>query len=461
MTRTETQPDLGKVTVASPDGAGDGAGQRLYRYAKTRIPSGTQLLSKQPELLLPEQWPSYFSRARGVEVWDLDGRRYVDMAYTAIGAAVLGVGDPDVDEAVRGAIAAGTASTLMCAEEVELADLLCELHPWAEMVRYARGGGEAMAIAVRIARAATGRAVVAFCGYHGWQDWYVAANLAGDAALDGHALPGLPPAGVPRGLMGTAVPFRYNQIEDLRAVVAEHGSRLAAIVMEPVRSTEPAPGFLQGVRALADASGAVLVFDEVTSGFRLNTGGVHLTYGVSPDVAVFAKALGNGYPMAAVIGRREVMRAAEGSFISSTSWTERIGPVAALATLRKHARLDVPAHLIRIGTRVQDGWRTAASRTGLDIEVGGIPPLGKFSFVREDPAEAQALRTLFTQLLLERGYLATAAFYATLAHRDEHVDGYLAAVQDAFARLATALDQGSVAEALHGPVARAGFFRMT
>jgi glutamate-1-semialdehyde 2,1-aminomutase len=393
-------------------------------------------------------------------VWDLDGRRFVDMAYCAIGAAVLGVADPDVDAAVTAAIRDGAVSTLMCPEEVELADLLCELHPWADMVRYARGGGEAMAIAVRIARAATGRDVVAFCGYHGWGDWYVAANLADEHALDGHLmlLPGLSPAGVPRGLAGTALPFRYNHLDDLHEIVRRHRNSLAAIVMEPLRSYDPAPGFLQGVRDLATRSGAALIFDEVTSGFRMNTGGIHLTLGVTPDVAVFAKAIGNGYPMAAVVGTGRIMHAAAESFISSTSWTERIGPVAALATIRKHRRLGVARHLNAIGTAVQEGWRDAARRAGLDVTVTSIPPLAGLAFTGP---EAQALRTLFTQLMLDRGFLATGAFYATYAHTPEHVASYLAAVHESFAIIADAVGAGTVSQLLRVPVAHSGFFRLT
>jgi len=187
-------------------------GQRLYVKAKTRIPGGTQLLSKRPELYLPEQWPSYYSRAKGVEVWDLDGNRYLDMCYNGIGACILGACDPDVDAAVRTAIDAGSMSTLNAPEEVELADLLCELHPWADMVRYARCGGEAMAVAVRIARAKTHRDIIAFCGYHGWHDWYLAANLGEETALDGHLLPGLQPAGVP-GRFGNlhAIPLQPHR----------------------------------------------------------------------------------------------------------------------------------------------------------------------------------------------------------------------------------------------------------
>jgi len=435
-----------------------GKGQDLYWKARKRIPGGTQLLSKRPEMLLPETWPSYFSRVKGVEVWDLDGRHYIDMSYNAIGACVLGAGDPDVDAAVHAAIDSGVASTLNCPEEVELADLLCELHPWADMVRYTRSGGEAMAVAVRIARARTGRDRIALCGYHGWHDWYLAANLAEEKALDGHLLPGLQPAGVPRGLKGTALPFHYNQIAELRAIMEKYGSEIAAIVMEPVREHMPEPGFLEEVREVAVQKGAVLIFDEITSGFRLTTGGAHMLFGVSPDIAVFAKAMGNGYAIAAVIGKGDVMQAAQTSFISSTNWTERIGPAAALATIRKHRKFNVAEHLIRIGNRVKAGWEEAARRTGLSIHVSGIASLGHFSLLYDN---AQVLRTLFTQLMLERGYLAANAFYATFAHQDSHVDAYIKAVEDCFGVMVKAQAEGGAESLLKGPVAHAGFRRLT
>jgi glutamate-1-semialdehyde 2,1-aminomutase len=436
---------------------GTRTGPELYARARKRIPGGTQLLSKRPEMFLPDQWPSYFSRAAGARVWDLDGREYVDMSHNAIGANILGAADPDVDAAVIDAVRNGVASTLNAPEEVELADLLCELHPWAEMVRYARTGGEAMAMAVRIARARTKRDVIAFCGYHGWHDWYLAANLAEEQALDGHLLPGLSPVGVPRGLIGTALPFRYNHLDELEAIVTRHGEQLAAVVMEPLRDQPPAAGFLEGAKRLAHQAGAVLVFDEITAGFRLTTGGAHLTLGVMPDIAVFAKAMSNGYPMAAVIGVADVMQAAQDSFISSTYWTDRIGPVAALATIRKHRRHDVAAHLQRIGARVQTGWQEEGARARLPIHVGGMTPLSHFHF---DGPQAQAGHTLFTQLMLERGYLAGKGFYATFAHGDEHIVSYMTAVRDVFGIIAGAFADGSVERRLHGPVAHTGFARL-
>ncbi|MBI4632664.1 MAG: aminotransferase class III-fold pyridoxal phosphate-dependent enzyme [Deltaproteobacteria bacterium] len=435
-----------------------GTGQQLYVRAKKRIPGGTQLLSKRPEMFLPEQWPSYYSRAKGAEVWDLDGKKYIDMSYNGIGACILGAADYDVDAAVKKVIEAGSMSTLNAPDELELAELLCELHPWAEMVRYARCGGEAMAIAVRIARARTRRDRVAFCGYHGWHDWYLAANLADDRALDGHLLPGLEPAGVPRGLTGTALPFRYNHIEELKAITAQYGNELAAIVMEPIRDHDPAPGFLEEVREIASAVGAVLIMDEITAGFRLTTGGAHLLFGITPDIAVFAKAMSNGYPMAAIIGKADVMQAAQLSFISSTYWTERIGPAAALATIRKHRRCNVSSHLIRIGTMVREGWREVARQAGIEVEISGIAPLGHFSFPGK---EKQAAKTLFIQMMLERGFLASTAFYATYAHGDRHIKSYLEACRKVFPQVTEALERDTVMNQLKGPVAHAGFGRLT
>ncbi|MBL8174634.1 MAG: aminotransferase class III-fold pyridoxal phosphate-dependent enzyme [Bryobacterales bacterium] len=432
-------------------------GQKLYERARKRIPGGTQLLSKRPEMFLPEHWPAYYSKACGAGVWDLDGNGYVDMSYGGIGACVLGYADADVDEAVRGAIGNGSACTLNCAEEVELADLLCELHPWAEMARFVRCGGEAMAAAVRIARARTKRDKIVFCGYHGWQDWYLAANLAEDDALSGHLLPGLDAAGVPRGLRGTAVPFAYNDLEGLRRALAQAGDDLAAVVMEPQRGAAPAAGFLETVREETRRRKALLVFDEITAAFRLNSGGVHLLYGVMPDMAVFAKALSNGYPMGAVIGTGDAMQAAQETFLSSTHWTERIGPAAALACVRKHRRENVAEHLVKIGESVQRVWRSAAEQAGVRISVGGMAPLSRFGFEEDEP---QVLKTLFVQEMLERGFLASNAFYAMYAHTEGQVTAYEAAVREVFGVLRAALDAGDARGRLRGPVAHTGFFRL-
>ncbi|MCM8820505.1 MAG: aminotransferase class III-fold pyridoxal phosphate-dependent enzyme, partial [Candidatus Omnitrophica bacterium] len=320
-------------------------GQRLWKRAKELIPMGTQLLSKNSDQFLPEQWPSYFKKARGIEVWDIDGNRYLDFTIMGVGSCILGYADPDVNEAVKKVIDTGNMCTLNSPEEVELAEVLLNMEPWAGKVRYARTGGEAMAVAVRIARAFSGKDKVAFCGYHGWHDWYLSANLSEDKNLDGHLLPGLKPLGVPRALLGTSFPFTYNNINELEEIVKSND--IGAIVMEPLRSNYPEDGFLEKVRAIADRCNAVLIFDEITSGFRMRVGGVYKIFNVLPDIVVYAKAISNGYPMAAIVGRSEVMERAEESFISSTYWTERIGPAAAIATIKKMKEKDVPTHLIK------------------------------------------------------------------------------------------------------------------
>lgn len=436
----------------------NGRGQRLWRKAKRIIPGGNQLLSKRSEMFLPEQWPSYYSKAKGAKVWDLDGNCFVDMSIMGIGACLLGYGDRDVDLAVKRAVEAGVVSTLNAPEEVELAELLCKIHPWADMVRYARSGGEAMAIAVRIARASTGRDVVAFCGYHGWSDWYLSANLADDDRLDGHLLPGLEPKGVPRGLGGTLFPFHYNSIQELEKIVTEQGHKLAAIVMEPIKNEEPKDHFLHKVRNLADRVGAVLIFDEVTIGFKMTYGGAHLLYDVSPDIAVFAKAISNGYAMAAIIGNKEVMQATQTTFISSTNWTERIGPVAALATLKKMKRLNVPHRLKEVGNRVLEIWTNEAVKHDLNITTNGLSPLRSFSFKYGE--DNQALKTLFVQEMLQRGFLATNMLFASCAHTDTLLKKYEKTVDNVFAYVKDTIDTGTLKKRLKGPVAHTGFSRL-
>jgi len=431
--------------------------QALYRHARQRIPGGTQLLSKQPEMMAPGQWPAYFSEARGCETWDLDGRHYYDLSTNGIGSCLLGFCDPDVTAAVQRRISLGSMCSLNAPEEVELADLLCEIHPWAEQARFARCGGEACAIAVRIARATTDRSVVAVCGYSGWQDWYLAANLGDSDALRGHLLPGLDPLGVPRELRGTAVPFVYNRPDEFDALLAQHGDRLAAVIMEPCRNQDPDPGFLEHVRDAAHRVGALLIFDEITIGWRMHIGGAHLKFGVTPDLAVFAKALGNGHPIAAVIGTGAAMSGAHASFISSTYWTESVGFVAALATLRKLGSVNVPAHVARIGSRVQQCWEECALRYALPVQVGGYPCLAHFSFKHP---QADALRTFYTQEMLSLGFLAGTGLYPTLAHTDAVVDRYEEAIEKVFRELARALAQKDVLARLRGPVAHSGFKRL-
>jgi len=435
-----------------------GLSQELYKKAKKLIPGGTQLLSKRPEMFLPDFWPAYYNKAEGCEVWDLDGNRYTDMSYMGVGACILGYADKDVDSAVKTAIDKGSMCTLNCPEEVELAELLCKIHPWADMVRYARTGGEAMAIAVRIARAKTAKDLILFCGYHGWHDWYLSANLADDKTLDGHLLPGLEPKGIPRALKATTIPFKYNDTDEFLKLINKYKASISAVVMEPVRNFHPEKEFLETIRKITKKLKIVLIFDEVTSGFRMNVGGAHLNFGINPDIAVFAKGISNGYPMAAIIGKSEVMESAQETFISSTYWTERIGPSAALATIKKMKEKDASTHLINIGKKVQEGWKDIAIKYNLKLKISGIYPLGHFSFNYKN---SLALKTLFTQLMLERDFLATNAFYASYAHKEKQVGKYLEAVDECSDFISKAIKENKVGKYLKGPVCHSGFRRLT
>lgn len=441
--------------IGRDEGARMGKGQKLWKRAKTLIPGGNMLLSKRPEMFLPDRWPAYFSKAKGCQVWDLDDVCYVDMSIMGIGTNTLGYGHDEVDAAVRATVDAGNMSTLNCPEEVYLAERLVELHPWADMVRFARTGGEANAIAIRIARAASGRDKVAFCGYHGWHDWYLAANLGGKDGLLGHHLPGLDPKGVPQELAGTMLPFLYNDFDALARLTEDH--EIGVIVMEVMRNRGPEDGFLEKVRALASEKGIVLMFDECTSGFRETFGGLHKKYGVEPDIAMFGKALGNGYAITATIGRREVMEAAQGTFISSTFWTERIGPAAALKTLEVMERERSWEQITGIGNGIRQRWQRLAEYHGLSLDHWGMPSLAGFTVKSPN---ALAYKTLITQEMLAKGFLVGNSVYASLAHTPAVVDSYFDALDPIFALIRACEDGRDVNDLLTGPICHDGFKRL-
>jgi len=391
-----------------------GKGQELYKKAKTMIPGGTSLLSKRPEQLLPENWPAYYSKSKGCHVWDLDGREYIDCGL--MGVAVMKV------------VRDGNLTTFNCPEEVYLAERLIKMNPWAGGVRYTRGGGEANSMCIRIARAYTGKDKVAICGYHGWHDWYVSVNLGESDALAGHLLPGIPTNGVPRELRGTAIPFHYNDFEEIEGII-KNTPDLAAVKMEVCRNFGPAEGYLEHIRNLCNEYGVILIFDECTSGFRETFGGLHKKYGVYPDMTIYSKTMGNGYVIAAVLGKKEIMDAAQGSWISSTFWTDRIGPTAALAALDVMEKTKSWEYITEKGKQNKIRWQALADKYGLKINQWGIPALAGFTF---DSPNALAYKTYITQEMLKKGYIAGNLMY-------------------------TCKD---VMKALDGPVCQAGFKRL-
>lgn len=455
LQRSQPQLFAANQQLIRNEGAIMGTGQKLWKRAKQVIPGGNMLLSKRAEMFLPDQWPAYFSKAKGCKVWDLDGNEYVDMSIMGIGTNILGYGHPDVDAAVHQTVDMGNMSTFNCPEEVYLAEKLIELHPWADMARLARSGGEANAIAIRIARAASGRDKVAICGYHGWHDWYLSANLGDDKSLDGHLLPGLEPNGVPRNLKGTVFPFNYNNYGELEELVNTHD--IGVIKMEVVRNKGPEDNFLHRVRKLATDRGIVLIFDECTSGFRETFGGLHKKFGVEPDMAMFGKALGNGYGITATIGKRAVMEAAQTTFISSTFWTERIGPTAALATLKVMERIRSWETVTQTGLNIRHGWQLLADKHALKIDHWGLPSLTGFTFKSPN---ALAYKTLITQEMLGKGYLAGNSVYVCIDHTAEVVAGFFAALDPIFAMVKECEEGRDVMSLLKGPICHGGFRRL-
>jgi glutamate-1-semialdehyde 2,1-aminomutase len=431
----------------------------LYHRALELIPGGTQLVSRRPTRFACGVSPVYAERARGARLWDVDGNEYIDWV-SGIGAILLGYCDPVVDDAVREQIGRGVNFSINSALEVELAEELVRMIPCAEMVRYTKSGGEACAVAVRIARGATGRDKILFCGYHGWHDWYLAANLDADANLNQHLFPGIEAIGVPRALAGTALPFPYGDLARLGEMLDAHRGEIAAVIMEPLRSQMPPEGYLAGVARLCREHGAVLIFDEVSSGFRCSLQGAQGFVGVTPDMAVFAKSITNGYPLGVVVGRREVMEPASQMFISSTYWSDAIGLCAALATLREIRRLDVPARLARVGGELQNRLNAVARDTGLAVACTGLGFHPQLQFSTDDPEVKTLLSTLYIQEMAKRGCHGYAAFYMNAAQGPAELEQTEAAARATFTILQQGWNSGTLDQLLECELRQESFRRL-
>ena len=414
------------------------------------------LLSKRPEMHLPKKWPCYFTKSKGCNVWDLDGNKYIDMSIMGIGTNTLGYGNDQVDNAVMESINKGNMSTLNAPEEVYLAEKLIELNPWASKVRFARTGGEANAIAIRIARVASGKDKVAICGYHGWHDWYLSANHNSSDNLSKHLIPGLSPKGVPKSLKETVFPFEYNDYDALTKIIENHD--IGVIKMEVIRNFGPENNFLLKVRDLATKKGIVLIFDECTSGFRETYGGIYKKYDVIPDIIMYGKTLGNGYAITAVVGKEDVMNATQKTFISSTFWTERIGPTAAIKTLEVMKKMRSWEILTSQGTKVREGWKSLALKYNIKIQINGIPALSSLVFLSKKHLE---YKTLISQEMLSKGYLAGTLFYVSTAHTDDIISSYLNDLEIVFFKISEC-EKGNlnIDDLLEVPVVHSGFNRL-
>tara|TARA_A100000164_G_C21899627_1_gene769818 strand:- start:374 stop:1693 length:1320 start_codon:yes stop_codon:yes gene_type:complete len=430
-------------------------GQKLWLKAKKIIPGGNMLLSKRSEMFLPDKWPSYFSKSKGCHVWDLDKNKFIDFSLMGVGTNILGYANNKVDLAVKKTINNGNMSTLNCPEEVELAEKLVSIHPWAEMVRLARTGGEANSIAIRIARASSGKDKVAICGYHGWHDWYLSTNIGKKNNLDDHLLPGLNPKGVPNKLKGLTIPFKYNSLESFFSAI--DNKDIGVIKMEVTRSVPPEPGFLETIRKVSREKNIVLIFDECTSGFRETYGGIHKKYNIDPDIAVFGKALGNGYAISAIIGRREIMESCQDTFVSSTFWTERIGPTAALETLKEMQRLKSWNRISATGRYVKEVWQRLSDKYELKLNISGIDAIPKFSFNSKNNL---AYKTFITQEMLKRGFLSSNSVYTCINHSKKIINEYERNIEKIFKTIKECESNININDLLDSKVCHSDFQRL-
>jgi glutamate-1-semialdehyde 2,1-aminomutase len=425
--------------MATEQGHSVARSMELFGRAKELIPGVTQLISRRPTRAALGISPAYAKRAKGCRIWDVDGNEYVDW-MSGVGPIILGYADEVVDAAVKEQIDRGSIYSLVNEQSIELAEELVRLIPSAEMVRYAKGGGEACAVAVRIARGVSGRDRVLLCGYHGWHDWYLAANL-GEARLDEHLFNGIEPIGVPAALEGSALPFKYGDLDSLEALLKEHEGEVACIIMEPMRTEMPPAGFLEGVRELADRSGVILIFDEVSCGFRVALGGAQELTGVTPDMTVLAKGISNGYPMGAVVGKREVMEPASRMFISSAYWDDNIGIIAALTTLRELERRQAPAYFARIGADLKQRVNGAAQEIGVPAACVGVDAHPGIRFELGDAEVAKKVTTLFIQENARRGLILSTGFFFNCAHDQAALDFTEGVVRESFAVIKEGLEQ--------------------
>jgi len=429
-------------------------GQKMWKRANKIIPGGTMLFSKNPDLFLPKFWPAYFEKTRGCYVWDLEKRKFTDLSMMGVGTNILGYSRKEVDDAVREVIRKGNMSSLNSKEDILLSERLIEIHPWAKLVRLARTGAEANNIALRVAKVATGREKIALCGYHGWHDWYLAANLSNPRNLDKHFLKSAPTNGVSKLFKNNIFVFDYNNFNQLKKIISQHN--LAAVIMEVSRSAKVNLNFLESVRKITKKMGIVLIFDECTSGFRESFGGLHLKYGVNPDIATFGKALGNGYPINAVIGRDDVMKCVNSTFISSTFWTDRIGPTAALATLNVMKKIKSWDILVKRGKKIKKNWKKLLKKNKIKYELAGLNALPEFSIKSNNFLE---IKTFISQEFLKKNFLCSNRIYLSTMHDDKILERYFNILDDIFYKISASrlsLCNYDIIKKLDGPVCISG-----
>ena len=431
-------------------------GQKLLKKALKIIPGGNQLLSKRSEVFLPGIWPVYYKKAKGCKVWDLDNNVYFDFAGMGVTSCVLGYSNDTLNKSIIKGLRSGSMCTLNATEEIDLAEEILNTHKWANMAKFCKSGGEACMVAIRIARAFTKKNNIAFCGYHGWHDWYLAANLSNKKNLDNQLLKGLETKGVSLTFKDTIQPFFYNNIESLEKIFQNKKNDIGIVIMEPMRGIKPENNFLNKVKSLAKNNNAILIFDEITSGYKDNYGGIHLKLKVNPDMAIFGKSIGNGYPISAIIGKKKIMEMSQETFISSTMWTDKLGFIAAKSTLKILNKLKINKIISKYGTRIKKGWIKLAKKNKINISVSGLNSILYLKFEYPNNLE---ITTFFTQEMLKKGFLAGSQVATCYAYNNEIIDKYLREVDKVFSKIKHCINKDKFP--LKGDIKHSTFKRLT
>lgn len=411
----------------------------LLAQAKKVTPLGAQTFSKSYRYFSEGNAPAFLERGEGCHVWDVDGNRFIDFVCS-LGAVTVGYNDPRVNAAVERQLHKGISFSMAAELEVELAQKLIEVIPCAEMIRFVKNGSDATASAVRLARAYTGRDMVAVCGYHGMQDWYIGSTENR--------------AGVPEDVCKLSKSFEYNNIDSLEKLFELYPGQIAAVILEPIQGDGPAEGFLQGLKKTVNANGALLIFDEVVSGFRYALGGASELYNVTPDLAACGKGMGNGFAVSAVVGSKEILEliSEKGVFVSTTFGGEALSLAGALETVRILEQPGTYENIWRLGELMLKGLHTLITEYGLHdvLSVSGLPPHGGVAFEGSGSLDYLDINTVFQQNLTERGILSVGINNFCLAHTEDEVNSYLEAAREGVREVREAVDRDSVDGLLRG-----------
>jgi glutamate-1-semialdehyde aminotransferase/spore coat polysaccharide biosynthesis protein SpsF (cytidylyltransferase family) len=418
--------------------------QNMLERAERVIPLAAQTFSKSRIQFPPGATPLFVTHGDGGKVYDVDGNEYVDLV-SALLPNVLGYRDADVDLAIRRQLALGISFSLSTSSETELAERLVKHIPCAEMVRFGKNGTDATSAAVRLARAATGRDRLMMLGYHGWQDWFIGATSRN--------------LGVPAAVSELSHLVPYGNLAAAESLFAKYAGEFAAVILEPAGATEPPVGYLQALKEMAHRYGALLIFDEVITGFRWSLGGAQARYGVTPDLACFGKAMGNGMPISAVVGKADVMRLMEDIFYSGTFGGEALSIAASIATIDKIERLGVTEKLWEVGGSLMMAANAKIEAAGLAdvITLIGTPPWAILSYKDHAKASKEAIKTLFLREMIAAGVLINASHNICFAHSPADIARVLAAYDHALGTLRDALDSGDIEQRLGNQVIRPVF----